>query len=236
MPNLTIISHFYNQHEWVDRQIQHWERINPQLHSFFEFILVDDYSDTEYKLPQTGLNVRLFRITDDIPWNQAGARNLATYHATGEAALFIDIDQLIYTEFLERLCLSAPTLERDTMHFFRIKELVNIQNNQSLSNHPNSFVVNLKDFKRIGRYDEDFVGHYGFEDVFLHRVWERAGGKVKLINEIVSEQLPFGSSGLDRDIQRNQLLIHKKVFELGCENSPSILRFRWKEITERRAS
>jgi glycosyltransferase involved in cell wall biosynthesis len=229
MQNLSVISHFYNGHEWVDKQIAHWEKLKPEAKSLVEFILVDDHSDQEYTLPKTSLNIRLFRVIDDIPWNQAGARNLAVFHASGVAGLFIDIDQFIYTEFLERLIAAAPNLERDTINFFRIKELVNIQNNQPMAHHPNSFVVNLPDFKRIGMYDEDFVGHYGFEDVFLMKVWESQGGRMKLINEIVSENLPFGTSSLNRDIRRNQQMIHEKVFQLGCRNSHSIMRFHWVE-------
>ncbi len=229
MPNLSVITHFYNGHSWVNKQIAHWEKIRPEIRRLVEFILVDDYSDEEYVLPETPLNVRLFRVIDDIPWNQAGARNLAAFHATGAAGLFIDIDQFIYIEFLERLILAAPNLEKDTINFFRIKELVNIQNNQPMAHHPNAFVVNLSDFRRIGMYDEDFVGHYGFEDVFLMKVWEAQGGKLKLFNEVVSEDLPFGTAKLDRDIQRNQAMIYQKVFQLGCKNSHSILRFRWKE-------
>jgi hypothetical protein len=230
-PNLSIISHFYNAHECVDQQIAHWQQINPQLRNLFEFILVDDFSDTEYKLPPNDLNIRLFRVTDDIPWNQGGARNLATIHATGAVAMFIDIDQHIKIEFLERLCASIENIQRKTIHFFKSNPpLINIQNGQELSHHPNSFFVNLKDFKAHVHYDEDFAGHYGFEDIFVMRAWEKAGNKLTLVNEDVSRNLPFGTSNLDRDVKRNQDLIHKKVFQEDCAMSPSILRFRWKEV------
>jgi hypothetical protein len=230
-PNLSIISHFYNAHECVDQQIAHWQQINPQLRNLFEFILVDDFSDNDYKLPPNDLNIRLFRVTDDIPWNQGGARNLATIHATGAIAMFIDIDQHIKIEFLERLCASFENIQRNTIHFFKSNPpLINIQNGQELSHHPNSFFVNLKDFKTHVHYDEDFVGHYGFEDIFVMRAWEKAGNKLTLVNEDVSRNLPYGTSNLDRDVKRNQDLIHKKVFQEDCAMSPSILRFRWKEV------
>jgi glycosyltransferase involved in cell wall biosynthesis len=229
-PNLSVISHFYNGHEWVDKQIAHWMQIKPQLKHLFEFILVDDFSDSEYILPQNDLNMRLFRVTEDIPWNQGGARNLGAFNAKGEAGLFIDIDQYLYIEFLERLCTSVGNLERNTLNFFRIKELTNTQNNQQLLHHPNAFVVNLMDFKVKGLYDEDFCGNYGFEDVFLVRAWQKNGGDVKLINEIVSENLPFGTKDLNRDVTRNQELINEKVFSHQCRRSKSILRFSWEEV------
>ena len=233
-PNLSIISHFYNEHEWVNKQIAHWQQINPQFRDFFEFILVDDFSDEKYKLPKTDLNIRLFRVTDDIPWNQGGARNLATFHATGSVALFADIDQHIKIEFLERLCVSVPNIQRNMIHFFKSNPpLINIQNGETLIHHPNSFFVNLKDFKTLVHYDEDFVGHYGFEDVFLLRAWEKLGGKVTLVNEDVSSQLPFGTLSLNRDIKTNEALIQKKVFFEDCKMSNSILRFSWEEVLDK---
>jgi hypothetical protein len=231
-PRISIISHFYNEHEWVNKQIKHWQQINHNLKHMFEFVLVDDYSDNEYALPVTDLNIRLFRVTEDIPWNQAGARNLAAYHATGTVALFIDIDQHMKIDFLERLCAVSENIQRKSIHFFKIDPpIINIQNGEALNHHPNSFFVNLKDFKTHVHYDEDFVGHYGFEDIFLFRAWEKAGCKLTFVNEDVSSDLKFGTFSLDRDVKRNEALIHKKVFEENCKTSSSILRFSWKEVT-----
>jgi hypothetical protein len=232
MAALSIISHFYNSHEWVNKQIAHWEKIDPSLLHLFEFVLVDDYSDENYVLPETKLNIRLFRVTEDIPWNQAGARNLAAFHATGTVGLFIDIDQLIYVEFLQQLAQSVGSIERKTMYFFQIKELVNILNNEKLIHHPNAFFVNLADFKTIGNYDEDFCGHYGYEDIYLQRLWEHQGGKFRLINQVVSEDLPFGTWNLNRDIARNQELIMKKINKSKFSQPKNFLRFGWKEITK----
>jgi hypothetical protein len=230
---LTIISHFYNKHEWVDKQVNHWDQINSNIKNQFEFILVDDYSDEEYSLPKSDLNIRLFRVTDDIPWNQSGSRNLAMFHATGTIALFIDIDQKMKIDFLERLASVSENIQRNTIHFFKIDPpILNIQNGEFLNHHPNSFFVNLQDFKTKIHYDEDFAGNYGFEDVFLFRAWEKLGGKMTFVNEEVSSDLPFGTTNLDRDIKRNEDMIKKKVFEENCKVSPSILRFNWKEMAK----
>ena len=230
-PRLSIISHFYNKHEWVDKQISHWQQISQSHKNLFEFILVDDFSDAEYMLPNTDLNIRLFRVVDDIPWNQSGSRNLGMFHAAGTVALFIDIDQHLKIDFLERLAMAADNIQRETIHFFKIDPpILNIQNGEYLNHHPNSFFVNLKDYKTKVHYDEDFAGYYGYEDVFLFRAWEKAGGRMTFVNEDVSSALPFGTLDLDRDIKRNEELIKKKVFDENCKVSPSILRFNWKEI------
>ena len=232
-PRLTIISHFYNKHEWVDKQINHWQHLNSNLRDQFEFILVDDFSDEEYALPNNDLNIRLFRVTDDIPWNQSGSRNLAMYHATGTIALFIDIDQHMKIDFLERLAGASENIQRNTIYFFKIDPpILNIQNGEYLNHHPNSFFVNLQDYKTKIHYDEDFAGGYGYEDVFLFRAWEKLGGKMTFVNEEVSSDLPFGTTNLDRDIKRNEDIIKKKIFEENFKVSPSILRFNWREVTK----
>ena len=228
---LSVISHFYNKHEWVDRHVLHWQKLNQEAKQQIEFIIVDDHSDVEYKLPENDLNIRLFRVTDDKPWNQSGSRNLGVYHAAGKVALLIDIDQFMDTNFLERLCSAADNLQRNTLYFFKLdRPIVNVQNGEELNHHPNSFFVNLSDFKSKIHYDEDFAGHYGYEDIFLFRAWEKIGGKLTFLNESVCEDMRFGTTTLNRDIKRNFDLINKKITDENCRVSPSILRFNWKEI------
>lgn len=230
MPKLSIISHFYNHPAMVERQIAHWRSIPPELAQHIEFILVDDCSEQLPNIERGHLNLRLFRITSDIAWNQAGARNLGTYQASGEWALFFDIDQKLYLDTLPLLLGSLDRLARRTMYYLRIKELIDITVNEPLSNHPNTFLVPLGDFKVMGRYDEDFAGHYGYEDLYMPRVWETAGGQRVLLNTpVFFEDMDFGTGNFNRDLSRNLALAQQKM-AAGCRNSPGILRFDWEEV------
>jgi hypothetical protein len=231
MRKLSVISHFYNNHEAVDRQLAHWEKIDHSLVDMVEFILVDDHSDKPYKKPETHLNLRLFRVLDDIKWNQSGSRNLGAFHAVGQAGLLIDIDQLIYIDFLQSLCLSVDRLPKNTINFFKILNgIVDVQNGNVLIHHPNSYVVNMEDYRRNGFYDEDFAGYYGYEDVFMFEVWKNRGGKLNLIDQVASEQMDFGTKNLDRDVSRNKALIYEKIRAENLSKSRAILRFQWEEV------
>jgi len=235
MRKLSVISHFYNNHEAVDKQLEHWGKIDSSLIDMIEFILVDDHSEKVYKKPNTHLNVRLFRVLDNINWNQSGSRNLGAFHAIGQAALLIDIDQLVFIDFLQSLCMSVENLPRNTINFFKISsekgELVDVQNGNVLTHHPNSFVVNLEDYKRNGFYDEDFAGYYGYEDVHMFEVWKKRGGKLNLIDRLgTQENMAFWTKDLDRDINRNKTLIYEKLGTEIPRNPTSILRFQWEEI------
>jgi glycosyltransferase involved in cell wall biosynthesis len=230
MPKITIISHFYNHPEKVERQVEHWKKIDSQLLPHLEFVLVDDCSEDRPTLSKGNLNLRLFRVVTDIPWNQAGARNLAAFHAVGEWGLFFDIDQQVSLDTLIILLSNIDKLDKKTMYYLRVKELYDSLNDTFLTNHPNTYLVNMPMFRTIGMFDEDFAGHYGYEDLYMPRVWETAGGNRVLLNEpIFFEDLNFRTTNFNRDLERNkQLMLHK--LNTGCKNSPGILRFEWQEV------
>jgi glycosyltransferase involved in cell wall biosynthesis len=173
MAKLSIISHYYNHPQMVLDQIKYWESLPDSFLSQVEFVLVDDCSQQIPVIESTKLNLKLFRVVTDLPWNQAGARNLGAFNASGEWALFFDIDQKFYFEVMQKVLYSLSSLDPMTMYYMRIKELIDITVNQSLLNHPNTFLVNLAQFKIHGMYDEDFVGYYGYEDLYMPQVWEK---------------------------------------------------------------
>lgn len=231
LPFLSIICHFYGHHDKVLEQIRHWGQLAPELREKIEFVLVDDCSESPLVLPRHNLNLRLFRITTDIPWNQGGARNLGAMQAHGQWGMFFDIDQKIQLETVPLLIdLLEKANPRNTFLYFRIRELIDTQTNQSLPCHPNTFLTNLEDFRERGMYDEDFSGHYGYEDLYLMAVWEKHGGnRIVLEQPVFFEDMNFGTTSLDRSKERNQQLMDEKI-KSGYPGAPSILRFDWIEM------
>lgn len=214
----------------VQDQIAYWESLPDTFLSQVEFVLVDDCSTQTPVFPKTKLNLRMFRVITDIPWNQAGARNLGAFNATGDWALYFDIDQRFYIEPMTAVLANLDRLDPLCMFYMLIKELIDITVNKPLQFHPNTFLVNLIQFKELAMFDEDFAGYYGYEDLYMPQVWEKRGGKRSLFSESVFfEDMGFGTTNLNRDLSRNLALAQEKL-RSGTKNSPGILRFEWERL------
>jgi hypothetical protein len=230
MKKLSLISHYYNHPDMVLDQIRYWESLPESFLSQVEFVLVDDCSEETPTFAATHLDLKVFRVVTDIPWNQAGARNLGAFHATGQWGLYFDIDQRFFAEPMATVLPHLDRLDPKGMYYFQIKELIDITVNQSLSHHPNTFLVHMAHFREMAMYDEDFAGHYGYEDLYMPKVWERNGGIRALFNNMIFfEDKGFGTSNLNRDLSRNLALAEKKLLS-GTKNSPGILRFEWERV------
>jgi hypothetical protein len=234
MFKLSLISNFYNSQECLTTQLDHWRKANPRLLAVMEFILVDDHSHQPYQVDPSGLNLRLFRIDTDIPWNQPGARNLGTFHVRTDWAIYTDIDQLLNMDVIAALVDKLPELDPLTMYYWKMTGLK--WRGQDWPFHPNCFLVYVPEFKLRGCYDEDFAGHYGHDDSFMEKVWQANGGKQALFHhEGVAQQLPFTTEEFSRDASHNLRLMAEKV-AAGTKNSPGMLRFRWHEVDLRSKS
>jgi hypothetical protein len=77
--------------------------------------------------------------------------------------------------------------------------------------------------------DEDFSGHYGYDDVHFHNMWNTYVGNQVLITDIAFQQLSVRTEVLDRDLTHNYNLIKRKVVDEGVRGSVGKIRFRWEE-------
>jgi len=230
MAKLSIISHYYNHPRMVEEQIAYWESLPEAFLAQVEFVLIDDCSEQMPMIRPTNIDLKVFRVITDVPWNQAGARNLGTFMASGEWALYFDIDQKFYAEPMLTVLGNLDRLDAMTLYYLRIKDYVDSNVNQQLTHHPNTFLVKLTSFKQYAMYDEDFAGYYGYEDLYMPLVWEQHDGKRLLFNDLVFfEDIGFRTSNLNRDLSRNLALAQNKMAS-GTKNSTGILRFEWKQL------
>ena len=241
MIKLSIISHFYNHIEKVNEQLARWSQLPAQILSMVEFILVDDFSDTEFVPPVTPLNLRCFKVDTDIDWNQAGCRNLGVLNARGEWSLLFDIDQKLTPAAVPVILANLDRLDPSTLHYLRAEDSYDDINKVTSEFHVNSFLVNTSKFKTIGLYDEDFTGHYGYEDLYLPYMWEKNGGLKTLLREpfFFEGNLNFRTESLNRDLERNAALGNQKVALLAQHQGPGavrpthLLRFQWHELNKK---
>lgn len=169
MEDLTIGFAYYNQpcmaNEW-------W----PYLRSFpeacrkrFRFIFVDDASpDYPLAVPvdiANGWDVEIYRIEDDIPWNQPGARNLIMRHTKTVWNLLVDVDHVVPQDLADQLLTFRP----NSYMYYKLGRF-NVKTSQPQSMNPNQLLIAREDFWGAGGYDEDFCGHRGHDDHMLHHL------------------------------------------------------------------
>jgi glycosyltransferase involved in cell wall biosynthesis len=230
--SLSLVTHHLNGHQKVKTLLDFLSTLDAQQRAQFEIIIVDDCS-TDAMIPEPeGLNLKAYRVTDDIPWNQAGARNLGCFMAASPWILFFDVDQLP-TESCVALILEAlAQLEKNSMYYFYVDDFVDSNLNIKMQVHPNTFLVHNHTFKIHGMYDEDFAGRYGFEDIYLPYVWESFGGQRKILgSSALFRDTQLKTPNLDRSSQVNHDLALKKI-NMGIQKPKDLIRFQWVVQTE----
>ena len=223
MSRLTIITHVYNAQGPVDHQLALWKQYDPALLAQLDFLVIDDHSDTPLQIDKGPLNLRLVRVDDDIDWNMPGCRNLAATLAATEWLLYFDVDNVASEAAIAKIVAALPRLDLQRLHVFRRTE-----SGIDVEPHINSFLITRQGFWRAGGYDEDFSGHYGFEDVLFRMMWRKHVGSEVLLTDIAFEQIAFRTSGLDRDTTRNQALAQARA-AAGMPKPRGMLRFGWHE-------
>ena len=227
---LSVIVPYYNNVERVTRQLELWQSLPTHITRDVEFILIDDCSERSAPVHAEALTVKHFRVKTEIDWNQPGARNLGAFVASGEWALFYDVDQLPTREGLLMIIERLNDFHAGFMYFFRINRLINPVNGKPLEYHPSTFLISLPLFKWHVMFDEDFSGHYGYDDLYMHSVWEKFGGQFVLLNDMVFfEDLDSGTPSLSRDLERNAALELAKR-QAGCKKPSHFLRFEWEQV------
>jgi len=222
-PKLTLITHVYNAQGPVDLQLARWRAYDPALLAQLEFIVIDDCSDTPLAVDAAGLNLRLLRVEDDIAWNMPGCRNLGAVQAAAPWLLYFDVDNVTAEASIAMLVNALPRLDPQRLYVFR-----RTQDGQDLEPHINTYLVTRRGFFAAGGYDEDFCGHYGYEDVLFRNMWRRHVGGETLLTDIAFEQLGFRTAGLDRDTTRNERLVQARA-AAGFPKPRGMLRFAWTE-------
>ena len=196
---------------------------DPALLAKLEFIVIDDCSNPPLQVDRGPLNLRLLRVNDDIDWNMPGCRNLAAMQATSPWLLFFDVDNVTDELNIARMVAAQPRLNRDTLYVFK-----RIHHGQEVDPHINTYLITRRGYFKAGGYDEDFAGHYGYEDVVFRNMWRKYVGSEVLLADIAFTQMGWRTNNLDRDTTRNHALAQYKA-ALGLPKPKGALRFEWAE-------
>lgn len=184
---LTIIYTYFGQKERIGGIIN-------EVHPDTRIIIVDDCYPEPLEIID---GVDVYRIEEDIEWNQPAARNRGFREANGWIVC-ADIDHLITYDNVEDILKLKK--EKGTVYYLGRED----------NNSWNVYLIHKEDFDKVGGYDEDFCGHYGYDDIdFLWRCQKNL--KVKEVRDIkVKVFAKESSSKLDRNIEFNKKLLEEK--------------------------
>jgi hypothetical protein len=187
------------------------ERIPQIVEQGIKTMIVDDCS----KEPLGSIDgIEVLRVIDDIKWNQPGARNLGFQELNGWV-ICLDIDHLLTRDIYDRL--NSLYKEVGTVYYL---------GREDTKKSINVFMIHKDDFEKIGGYDEDFCGNYGYDDLHFHKKCSRFLNVVKLDDLKVKVYAKESSSNLERDAHINFTLYGRKM---NLEKTKRI-RFNWARV------
>ena len=202
---MTLIYTYYGQKERI-------QGILNEKHPECRVVIVDDCSQTPLK---SLVGVDVYRIDDDINWNQPGARNLGFQESDGWV-ICADIDHLVTRENIDAILRMKK--EKGTIYYLGREDTIAW----------NLYLIHKDDFEKIGGYDEDFCGHYGYDDT-LFNIMAQKNLRVKEVREIKAKVFAKESSTkMERDFTFNlNLLTYKRR---NSRNEEKRIRFNWHKL------
>lgn len=192
MRPISIVFPFYRNQGMLARQYRVMaEEWRDDQKAALEVIIVDDGSlEPALDVPRpSGLPaLRLYRITENRPWHQHGARNLGAAEASHHWLAMLDIDHVIPPSTLDAILQFEPPKRDFALTFsrrdapvdsdwladdvFMMKPTIRVDG--TAKPHVNSFVLKRDLYWQVGGYDEDLCGIYGTDKHFLRRLYEKA--------------------------------------------------------------
>lgn len=260
-PVLSIVMPYYRNPGMLARQFQVWRHEWPhELKRQVDIVIVDDgspepadgvpipnnYAGYSAAMP----DVSIFRVKEDRPWHQHGARNLGAKVAAGRWLFMTDIDHVIPPQTLEAaLAFCRCADRRDVMRFprrdappgaWRAEDFEAMapttRPDGSLKPHVNSFVVSRAHYWGIGGYDEDYCGIYGTDRLFRDRLFgasvvcDSAAPLIRVSRDVIADASTRGlarkegrPAGAKKEIQR------RKEAE-GRADEITVLNFEWERV------
>lgn len=248
--HLTILVPYYCQPRMLQRQIEEWHAYDETYRDHLTIIVIDDGSPRkrahhilcDTRLPD--LDIRLYHIDENIPWNTPGVFNLGFTEAPDGWVLLNGIDHILPHDQLTAVMRDGVLGQGlDPAYAYRPARM-KVSNSGGLEPHKAPYgilFIQRSAFWKAGGYDEDFSGWYGNSSSLFQRSLRRVtpivntdGYCVHYYPRSVIEDAAvtdFGRKGSNRDVLLNEALVDKthKIKRQGYKPK-NYLRFTWKRV------
>lgn len=175
MTPTTLIMAYYDNPGMLATHYQAIRDLPQKLRDLLHVIVVDDGSPRWPAVAQElkGVPLQVYRMREDVRWNQDACRNIGVHHSETEWLFLTDIDHLVPEKTWQALL----TNDWDKKHVFtfRRKSLPDLEDYKM---HPNTWFMSRTIYNQAGGYDERFAGLYGTDADFRDRV-KAAVGKIR---------------------------------------------------------
>lgn len=170
LEHLTIVMATYGQPKMLKFNLDTIAGYDAEVSKRLRVIVVDDCGDPPV---EPGDGFELFRITEDIPWNQPGGRNLGMHHASGWCAM-MDPDMVFSAGQIRKVMTAASKLKRGSVIRYGLRHMSPAKpeigyrpfpGREVDVSSPNTYLIHRDDFWAAGGYDEDYAGNKGWSDV-----------------------------------------------------------------------
>jgi hypothetical protein len=224
---VTLIVPYYENPTFLATQVAWWRSLPALLRINLRFIVVDDGSPkTPARDVLAGVDdfsLRLFRIETDIRWNWLAARNIGAHEAETTWLVLTDMDHQVPVDTW-RGVLHADH-RPDTIYAFSRKE----HTGQSITAHPNSWLITKELFWTVGGYDETLSGHYGTDGDWRRRCAATARMAVLAEPLIRHEFVDDASTTTYKRKQPEDAAVKRLIAQRGSGWRPKVLRVPYHE-------
>lgn len=241
---LTICMPYYLNPGMLARHYRNWLEWPSKMRHALRAIIVDDGSPVSpaanvprpYGLPA----IEIYRIAEDRPWHQHGARNLAADRAPEGWMLLTDMDHVLSPAAARSLMKMIAKGKLDPRTCYMLDRIEADTGEPTLSEagtpkpHPNSFVVTRETFWRIGGYDERATGFYGTDRLFRERAFSvaRRGHLAVPLTRYWRDLVPDASTTtLARKEGRDPAIKARALAEIAAAPDARLaLNFEWERV------
>lgn len=235
---IRMIYPYFDNPQMLERQIENWNRYAGDLRDHLRVIIVDDCSKKYPAKPileKLNFPKRLFRVIDDIPWNQHGARNLGARMACTEEENYwlymSDMDVILTAE----MAYEIATRELDPAFHYTFERAF-LPDLSRRKVHCNTFLVKHSIYWAVNGYDEDYCGTYGGDGPFLRQLGNLAPNrhlKDVLLFGVETDVIPDANTTSLTRKQGEYGEKYRQKFDAkrrtGDERSKDPVRFKWEQ-------
>lgn len=227
---LTVVYPYYENPEFLARQMEAWKVLPVYLIDYVCFVIVDDGSPTHpavdvVRKHKGALPLRLFRIEVDVRWNWLAARNIGMHHAEEGWCVMTDMDHVLTERVLDHLIYRA--YDASTIYRFSRVE----HTGETIHPHPNSMLMTRSMFWKVGGYDETLSGCYGTDGDWRRRC--AATAPVRTLKDALVRYEYVGDSSTTHYLRKQPEDARKKKLLAARRPGwrPKVLSFPYSEVT-----